>query len=209
MKNNKQKSRSSLFKDALVLFVITLIAGLSLAYTNEVTKGPIAAKQLEKKQEAYSKVYTAAMEIIPDNELTQAAAAADLSLIDASYRKVKIDEIGKAADSNGNTIGYIIAVTTKGGYNPPISMVIGYSLEKEITGFEYLTFNESKSVDVLKNEYRTQYIGKTGEHFSFDEGAGTKVDAISGATISSNGIIDAVNAGIGYLNEYVIGGADQ
>jgi Na+-translocating ferredoxin:NAD+ oxidoreductase subunit G len=206
---NNQKKHSSLLKDALILCIITLIAGLSLAYTNEVTKGPIAAKQLEKKQEAYSKVYTDAKKIIPDNELTQAAATADLSLMDSSYRKVKVNEISKAADVNGNTIGYIIAITTKGGYNPPISMVIGYSNEKEITGFEYLSFNESKSVDVLKNEYRTQYIGKTGEYFSFDKDAGTKVDAISGATISSNGIIDAVNAGIGYLNEYVIGGAGQ
>lgn len=204
MENKKKKS--TLLRDALALFVITLISGLGLAYVNEVTKGPIEAQQIQKKKEAYSVIFTEAKDIVLEDEMTVAAAEADLTALDSSYGKIKINEVNLAKDENGVVIGYVIVVTTKDGYNPPISLAIGYDLNKQTTGLEYLTFNESKNVDQLKNEYRTQYIGVVAENFSFESTDGAvQVNAVSGATVSSKAIITAVNAGIDYLNTYVDG----
>ncbi len=204
MENKKKKS--TLLRDALALFLITLISGLGLAYVNEVTKGPIEEQQLKKEMEAYSVIFTDAKNILTADELTTAAVEADLTTLDPSYSKIKIKDVKLAQDENGATIGYVIVLTTKDGYNPPISLAIGYDLNKKVTGLEYLVFNESKSVDQLKEEYRTQYIGVIAESFSFDGVDGTtKVNAVSGATVSSKAIITAINAGISYLNTYVDG----
>ena len=46
-----------IIKDALILFVITAVAGLLLAMVNEVTKGPIEDQKQKAKAEACQSVF--------------------------------------------------------------------------------------------------------------------------------------------------------
>ena len=45
-----------ILKDSLILFAITVVAGILLAFVNELTKQPIAQQQLKQKQEACQEV---------------------------------------------------------------------------------------------------------------------------------------------------------
>ena len=49
--------KNTILKDALILIVITLIAGGLLGLVYEVTKKPIANQQEKAKQEAYKPVF--------------------------------------------------------------------------------------------------------------------------------------------------------
>lgn len=57
MESKAIKKKSTLLKDALALFLITLISGLSLSYIYEVTKAPIEEQKLLKKQKANQAVF--------------------------------------------------------------------------------------------------------------------------------------------------------
>ncbi len=50
------KKKSTFLNMILALFVITLVAGLSLGYVNDLTKGPIAKAKLERKVNALKEV---------------------------------------------------------------------------------------------------------------------------------------------------------
>ena len=49
-----------MIKDALILFAITLIAGLMLGVVNDITKEPIAQQEQKAKNEACQNVFAAA-----------------------------------------------------------------------------------------------------------------------------------------------------
>jgi electron transport complex protein RnfG len=180
---------------------------------NEITKDPIKQQEVDKKMKAYSVVFPEAKEIVSDDKLMETAKEVKLGDLSKAFSKVKINEVNTASDANGNSLGYIVVVTTKEGYNPPISLAIGYTNDGIVKGLEFITFNESKNVDKLKKEYKPQFIGATAKEFAFEAGSDvTQINAVSGATVSSKAILNAVNAGIGFLNEYAKdlgGGANE
>ena len=49
--------KNKFLKNCLALFLITLVAGVSLAFVNEITKEPIAQAQDKARLEAYEVVY--------------------------------------------------------------------------------------------------------------------------------------------------------
>ena len=69
MANNENKS--TLMHDAIMLFVITIIAGVLLGGVYTITKGPIAAADEKATNEAYAAVYKDA-EFKADDTLTKA-----------------------------------------------------------------------------------------------------------------------------------------
>ena len=55
----------NMLKDAVILFAITLIAGLLLGVVYEVTKDPIATQKAKKKNEACQEVFADAATFNP------------------------------------------------------------------------------------------------------------------------------------------------
>lgn len=204
VENNSAKKKSTLLRDAIALFLITLFSGLALSVVYEITKGPIKQRQDEKNFEAYSKVFTEAASISDAEDLVKLAKETELSVLDSAYSKVNVETVKLATDDKGNIIGYVIHLLTKEGFAPPMQVVIGYSTDHIVMGLDFPEFNETKEVDELKGSYRLSYVGKSADKFSFDgSNDTTQIDAVSGATISSKAIVNAVNAGISFLNEYV------
>lgn len=203
MKNNK---KSTMLKDAMALFLITLISGLALSFVYEITKAPIKAQEMAKKLEAYQVVYTDAETIEEDTELMELAASTDLASINPDYQGCTVDEINKAYDANGNMIGYIIKVSTTKGYKDVISVAIGYSLDKTVKGLEILSINETAGLGMNADtpDFKNQFINKSVDQFETTKAgasADNQINAISGATITTNAVVNAVNAGLGFVSE--------
>ena len=104
-------------KDALILFAITLIAGLLLGGVNEVTKDPIARQEELKKAEAYQAVSPQAVSFdqpealkasLDGSEALMAAQASGLG-------NVQIEDAVEALDASGKPVGYVIRSTSKDG----------------------------------------------------------------------------------------------
>lgn len=198
--------KSTLIKDAIALFLITLISGLALSFIYEITKSPIAEQQELKKLKANQSVFAEATSFEPDEKLMGIAQSINFTDLDAAYKGVTIDEISKALNDMNEFLGYNITVTTSNTYKSPITMVIGYSKDGVIKGIEMLALNETAGLgmNAEKPDFINQFLNKKVNKFEVTKTGATaenQIDAISGATITTKGVVYAVNAGIQYLQE--------
>lgn len=203
-----------LMKDALILFIITLISGLSLGFVNELTKAPIEAREMETKLKAYQIVYNSADHIKVDEELILKLQEQELDEIDKAYSGIYINEINQAFDDNNKMIGYIIVTTTNNGYGGPITLALGYTVDGVMMGAEILSMSETADLGtkVNESEFKNQFNDKKEQGFRLIKGevnADDEITAVSGATMSSSAVVNAINASLAFINEYgqVSGGA--
>ncbi len=191
-------------KDVMILTVITVIAGLLLGFFYNITKEPISAQQEKTKQEAYLRVFPGAVAIEPEPSLEDKLASAHTYLTEAGYGQESIDEALLAKDASGNVLGYVFTVTTKEGYGGDIVISIGISKEGAMTGIEILSTNETAGLGMMADtdEFKNQFAGRTVAKFSYTKAGAAaeyEIDAISGATITTNAMVNAVDAGLAFF----------
>lgn len=199
---------NKMVKNVLVLTVITVIAGLLLGFVYDITKEPIRAQQEKTKQEAYLKVFPDAASFEEDESLH--VSNSDAILTDAGYAEETIDEALVAKDSAGQALGYVFTVTTNEGYGGAITLSMGVTNEGTLNGIEILSISETAGLGMKADtdEFKNQFSGKTVAQFSYSKtgvAADYEVDALSGATITTNAMVNAVNAGLVYF-QAVTGG---
>ena len=188
-------------KDAIILFVITLIAGLGLGAVHEITLGPIQAAQEAAATATYQEVYPEAASFEETDDLTAAVAAVAETIGSQGFGKVSVDDAKLAKDASGNTIGYLITTTSKDGYKGDIQISTGITTEGNITGIGFLSIDETPGLGMKAKEpaFKDQFSGKPAATFSVSKTGATsddQVNAISGATFSSSATTNAVNAAV-------------
>lgn len=196
-------------KNTLILTVITLIAGLSLGAVYEITKAPIAKAQENAKQEAYKQVIADADSFEAYEEF-DAEAAADI-LNEAGITGNTIDEVA-VAQKDGETIGYVITGTSAEGYGGAIKLSTGVLADGTVAGIAYLSIAETAGLgmNATKPEFYEQFADQQVEAFTVVKGgSGTEgeIDALSGATITSNAVTGDVNAALAYFAAELKGGS--
>ncbi len=199
-----------MIRDSLILFAITLIAGLLLGGVYAITKNPIAKTQEDKKNEAYQAVFTDAAEF---TEVTDAADAQQI-LADAGYTKDRIDEVKAAMDADGKILGYVMTITSSEAYGGELQLAMGIRMDGTVNGISFLSLSETigLGMEAKKPEFQEQFAGKQVEQFVYSKtgaAADNEIDALSGATITTNAVTNAVNAGICYAGALGAGSAEQ
>lgn len=196
-----------MLKNTGIMLAITIAAGLILGFVYQITKEPIAAQEAKAKQEACQEVFQDAAAFEP----VEVAAADAAGWNEAGYAQERIDEVMEAKDASGSLLGYVITVTTKEGYGGDIQFSIGVRLDGTVNGMSILSISETAGLgmqaeDVLK----PQFAGKQVEQFAYTKnGAASEnqIDAISGATITTNAVTNGVNAGLYYFRTELGGGS--
>lgn len=174
---------------SITLFIICLVAAGSLSLINQVTQEKILA-QIKQEQEA------ALSEVMPEAD---------------NFQEVKKDDqiLYYKAFKNGEFIG--LAFKAKGkGYSSVIETMAGMDLEARITGIKIISQNETPGlgsriievaeeitlVDVLKAKKKEEKQKKPWFCEQFKEkniaNLDKEVQAITGATISSEAVIKSV-----------------
>lgn len=201
------KNKDSIIRDAFMLFLITLVSGLALSFVFEITKTPIEVQKALKLQKANQAVFETATSFEEDSALMTAAAGLDLGSISKDYEGVTIDSVSQALDDKGEFLGYNISVTTSQSYASSLSLVFGYSKEGVLQGIEFTSLTETAGLGMKAAEpkFKNQFLNKKVTKFNVTKtGAATEdqIDAISGATITSRAVANAINAGIGFVTEH-------
>lgn len=199
------KNKLALIKDALTLFVITLVAGFILGGVYYITKDRIAKQEELAEQSSYQSVFpTATTFEEPDETILTAANEAQT----ADFGSVTLD--GYVQALNGSDIlGYVVKVTSHEGYGGDISLSVGIDNSGLITGIEILSISETAGLgmNAQKESFRNQYLGKTVEFFTVTKTGATsdsEIDALSAATITSTAFTNAVNAALDFFHNYII-----
>lgn len=197
--------KNKFLKNCLALFVITLVAGVSLAFVNEVTKEPIAKAQDKARLEAYEVVYPNAEFKVMDNS-DEILKASSKSLEKENLSQCSVDDVLAVTDKNGNLIGYVFSATSPSGYGGDIKVAIGVSNKtNKITGFTVLSHSETAGLGAkaTEDEFKSQFIGKSANGINYTKNGAsndTEIDALSGATITSNAVCEAVDSALTVYN---------
>ncbi len=210
-KEIKMNKQSTIIKDALVLFVITLIAGFALGYVHEITSPAIEAQNLQAKMDAYRTVFPEAADFIEDETLTLQTKDASKVLEPKGYTNITVDEALIAADESGNKLGYVVVVTTQEGYGGAITLSLGYALDGTVKGMEILSMNETAGLGAKAKgkDFKSQFADKKVEEFAYTKTGATKdneIDVISGATITTRAVVNATNSGLCFITDLVEAG---
>ena len=197
----------SMFKDALILFLITLVAGLALGYVYFITKEPIAKADAAAKEAAYKEVYKDASSFEHIDSFENMVNDSEWN--NSGFSKVDVNDAFLAKDSNGDVLGYVLMITTKEGFGGDIVFSMGIQKDGTMNGISILSISETAGLGMKADPVlKPQYAGKKVPSFTVTKLGSTsdsEIDAISGATITSNALTNGVNAGL-YFYQTALGG---
>ena len=193
--------KNKIIKDALALTLITLVAGVTLGGVYEITKDPIAKQEAQAKAEAYEQVFTdaAAFEAVEmDDTLTKTIRD---QLDQEGYKAQSIEEVMRAEDQSGETLGYAFTVVTSEGYGGDIQFSMGVQNDGTLNGISILSIGETAGLGMNADTpaFKDQFVGKQVEKLQYTKNGATQddeINAISGATVTTNAMTNGVNAGL-------------
>jgi Na+-translocating ferredoxin:NAD+ oxidoreductase subunit G len=163
-------------KFGMILGIICLAATLVLAVTYEVTKPKIEAELKTEEQAALKN-------IVPSADSFEAKSIGDIEYFDAL--------------KDGALVGYCIKVTAA-GYSGYMRIIVGVDTNGIIKGVNILEHQETPGLGSKINEVKPgdtepyflrQFKGKQARTVAVKK----DIDAITGATISSKAVTDAIN----------------
>ena len=192
---------SKIIKDAIALTLITLVAGMALGAVHGITKEPIARQEALAKEAAYKEVFADA-ESYETVEMTDELANQLRSSLDSEgYKAQSIDEVVDAVDGSGNSLGYVITVITSEGYGGDIKFSMGIQADGTMNGMSILSISETAGLGMRANtdEFKSQFVGKNTDQIVYTKNgasADNEIDALSGATVTTNAMTNGVNAGL-------------
>lgn len=175
----------------LVLGLVTLLSGVVLA---GVYTGLIPRIQ-ENERLALERSLGALFEGAEEPRFEQIGGGSDAGEVPAIYR---------AESAAGTLLGYAVRVTTT-GYGGEIRLLVGLSPDlSEIAGMEVVQQIETPGLGarITEEEFRAQFEGlDPQEEITFVKNAEpspeeNEIQAISGATISTEAVVEGINADI-------------
>ena len=189
-------------KPVIALTIIAALAGLALSGVYSMTKTTIEEQELAKEREAYKAV-------CPDAASFDDIDAAKDAIAAMAGETTRVNEAYAAKDADGNIIGYALNVTSK-GFGGNVTMAMGLTADGKITGISFTELNETAGLGMKADEpaFKEQFIGKGGK-LTLVKGTASgeqEVSAITGASVTSNAVISAVNAGLDLYESVLKGG---
>lgn len=198
--------KKGMIKDAAILLLITVVAGLILGFVYQITKEPIAAAEEKAAKAAYQEVFPDAAGF--SDKLELAMPEGD-STWEQNYAGVDLDNVLWATDAEGVCLGYVLTITSHEGYGGDITFTMGIQNDGTLNGISLLSISETAGLGMKAGTVLVpQFAGKQVSQFTYTKTGSTmdsQIDAISGATITTNAVTTAVNAGL-YIFETQLGG---
>lgn len=177
------------------LFIICAVATVLLAFTNSVTDPMIKKLAVENAAKTRQLV------------LTDAASFSEEKTVQLDGEEYVYYE---GYNSSNELAGYILTTQSK-GYGGAVEIMTGITADGKVAGVETLTLNETAGLGMKAKEapFRDQYKGKQGKISVVKSNPGDdEIQALTGATITSTAVTNAVNTALELYNN-ITGGANN
>ncbi len=172
--------KKNIIVPTIALFLICLVATSLLALANSVTAPIIDELAVKTEMESRKKVVTLAEEFVDKNENGVSYAL--------------------GLDAEGNPLGMVFTTTAK-SYGGEILVMTGVDMDGKVSGVELLSINDTAGLgmNATKADFRSQFLGlvngiKVMKNSSNHDN--NEITALTGATITSQAVTDAVNAAL-------------
>ena len=173
---NETKKEAGVIQLTVTLFAICAVCALILGLTNMITAPVILQNQERKKTEAIT------ADVMP-------GYTGVLSQVNYIGSDTTIRSILKGDDGS-----FVVEVSPKTSYSGNLTLMVGIDPNRAITGISVTQSGESSGLGARASEpeWRAQFVGKTGEVKITKDGG--EIEAISGASITSRGVCEAVTS---------------
>lgn len=171
------------------LLLITAIVAALLGAVNMITE-PIIAENAEKSTNDTMK------ELLPEADKFDLDGT---KIPESEDPAVTVDKVYCGLKDDGTVVGYVSSAVCSEGYGGDIVVMVGVDPECKVTKAKVTEMSETPGLGAKsQSEWIDQFSG-LGQNIQVSKngsaaGAEYKVDAISGATITSNAVTKAVNA---------------
>lgn len=178
-------------KLGLILLIVAAVAGGVLAFTNSITAPIIAAQEMEG-------AFGAFMEIFPDAEADDFVAIDEGLLSEIASSHENVVEVYEVME--GDTVTGYVFNTSSAGYGGPITTISGFNLDGTVQGIRVTENSETPNLGTVVVEdpaFRESFEGNSTAEPLVSVGAPAaenEVLLMSGATVSTNGVVTGVNA---------------
>jgi Na+-translocating ferredoxin:NAD+ oxidoreductase subunit G len=180
------EKKYSIFQISMNLTVACFISGAIIAGTYYVT-APIAAQKAIMLKNDSMKA------LVKDAE---------------GFKPVDGKKDWYAAEKGGKAIAYVIPAESK-GYGGAIKMLVAISTEGKVIDFNIVSANETPGLgdNASKPKFRNQFNGKTVENLEVtkDPSQTDKIQAMTGATISSRAVTKGVKEAVEQYKQFAGG----
>ena len=199
---------NKIVKNTLILTAITVVSGLLLGVVYDITKEPIAQAQENTKQEAYRAVLSDASSF---EAVDFDADSASSLLSENGYTSDEITGVVEGTDDSGETVGYVISVQSGEAYDGTLELSVGIATDGTVKGVEMLDISETAGLGMKADEaeFKDQFKDKNVDKFTYTkngEDGDDMIDAISGATITTNAVTNAVDSALVYYQNELAAG---
>lgn len=199
------EKKDTMIKDAIILCLITLILGAVLAGVYAITKGPIDEAQAKANNEACAAVAVEGDEVQgADAEALKTVtqyleshdlAGAEVSDGDTLSNYVEVSEVHPT--SGGGTV-YLAAA--KKGYGGAIDFALGVDPTGLVTGISITSQSETAGLgaNCVNEDWQNSFKAKklpanpADNMYNKNEETESQVQALSGATVTSRAVTNAV-----------------
>lgn len=166
---------NKILKLGVFLAVVSAIAGGALAFANEMT-APVIAANNEKTEKA------ALLQMYPD------ASESDFEEVEFKSESTTVQKVYKYNDL------FIFNMKVSGYKDGTTFLVSINSNDKIIDNFLAMSNGDTKGLGskVLEDDFKNRLLQKSSEE---------ELDTISGATVSSQPVVDAINEASTYVDE--------
>ncbi len=172
--------KKSILVPTIALFLICLVATTLLAFANSVTAPIIDELAVKTEMESRKKV------------CVLAETFTDKTENGVSY--------ALGVDKDGNPLGMVFTTKAK-SYGGEILVMTGIDMDGKVSGIELLSINDTAGLgmNATKSDFRDQFLGlvkgiKVMKNSSNPDN--NEITALTGATITSQAVTDAVNAAL-------------
>ena len=183
---NKQSVSKELVLPVIVLVVICLVCSAILAVLNDITAPIISANSRAETLAAYESV------------LPEGTSADDMTELE----NLTTENVEGAVKTSSGAVAVKAAASGYSGKD--VTVYVAFDAEGTVSNISIDASTQTTGIGskVADSSFASGFVGWNGGKVA----NGTPVDALSGATYSSNAVFNAVNAAIDCYNNEIKGG---
>ena len=189
-------------KSVIVIALITLLAGLALGGVYKLTEDNIRE---QKEKAAWASYQT----VVPQAVNFKAVNAPDVygQIYGSGFGRTMINEAVIGMDADGKTVGTAVSVTSSEGYDGNITVSVGIAPDGTVNCISFTELHETPGKGMLAadEEFISQFDNRNVTSFKLLTGSAAEVsngiDCISGATVTSKAVVNAVNAALDFFHK--------
>ena len=208
----KKTMKEKLPVPVIVLAVITLAAGFALSGIYTMTKDTIEEQKMNANIASYQEVCPDAVSFEKIEAADTAIAELEGAVYGTGFGRAYINSAVEGKDDSGNTVGYVIGVTSMDGYDGNVTLSLGLNAEGTVNGIAFTTLNETPGMGMRVDEpaFKDQFNNKSVNAFVLNKAGNAasdeEIDTVTGASTTSGAVVNAVNAGLDFFFNTVKGG---